>query len=149
MLVRYLKAQAMVLLCGGLVGPIFLAVYFFSGQDELLKWMFWAGLLVTAVDVLVALGLVLAGLFDSGLPRWAGPAGLVVFFALTVVQVYRTPRAVRSESPRPSSTISTSTSVSFRSIDTHTRFCRFSCNANRRAISTSNRPASSSEDFSA
>ena len=57
MLVRYLKAQAMVLLCGGLVGPIFLAVYFFSGQDELLKWMFWAGLLVTAVDVLVALGL--------------------------------------------------------------------------------------------
>lgn len=57
MLVRYLKAQAMVLLCGGLVGPIFLAVYFFSGQDELLKWMFWTGLLVTAVDVLVALGL--------------------------------------------------------------------------------------------
>lgn len=57
MLVRYLKAQAMVLLCGGLVGPIFLAVYFFSGQDELLKWMFWAGLLVTAIDVLVALGL--------------------------------------------------------------------------------------------
>lgn len=57
MLVRYLKAQAMVLLCGGLVGPIFLAVYFFSGQDELLKWMFWAGLLVTAVDALVALGL--------------------------------------------------------------------------------------------
>ena len=57
MLERYLKAQAMVQLCGGLVGPIFLAVYFFSGQDELLKWMFWAGLLVTAVDALVALGL--------------------------------------------------------------------------------------------
>jgi len=57
MLVRYLKAQVMVLLCGGLVGPIFLAVYFYTGQDELLKWMFWAGLLVTAIDVLVALGL--------------------------------------------------------------------------------------------
>ena len=57
MLVRYLKAQALVLLCGGLVGPIFLAVYFFSGQDELMKWMFWTGLLVTAIDVLVALGL--------------------------------------------------------------------------------------------
>ena len=57
MLVRYLKAQAMVLLCGGLVGPIFLAVYFFSGQDELMKWMFWTGLLVTAIDVLVALAL--------------------------------------------------------------------------------------------
>lgn len=57
MLVRYLKAQVMVLLCGGLVGPIFLAVYFYTGQDELLKWMFWTGLLVTAIDVLVALGL--------------------------------------------------------------------------------------------
>lgn len=57
MLVRYLKAQAMVLLCGGLVGPIFLAVYFFSGQAELMKWMFWTGLLVTAIDVLVALAL--------------------------------------------------------------------------------------------
>jgi len=57
MLVRYLKAQAMVLLCGGLVGPIFLAVYFYSGQDELMKWMFWTGLVVTAIDVLVALAL--------------------------------------------------------------------------------------------
>lgn len=57
MLVRYLKAQVMVLLCGGLVGPIFLAVYFYTGQDELMKWMFWTGLLVTAIDVLVALGL--------------------------------------------------------------------------------------------
>jgi len=57
MLVRYLKAQVMVLLCGGLVGPIFLAVYFYTGQSELMKWMFWTGLLVTAIDVLVALGL--------------------------------------------------------------------------------------------
>jgi len=45
----------MVLLCGGLVGPIFLVVFFATGQDALLKWMFWAGLLVTAADVLVAL----------------------------------------------------------------------------------------------
>ncbi len=57
MLLRYLKAQGMVLLCGGLVGPIFLAVYFALGQDSLLKWMFWVGLLITAVDVLVALAL--------------------------------------------------------------------------------------------
>lgn len=54
---RYVKAQLMVLLCGGLVGPIFLAVYFATGQSELMKWMFWTGLLVTAVDVLVALGI--------------------------------------------------------------------------------------------
>ncbi|MDX1875688.1 SHOCT domain-containing protein [Mycolicibacterium sp. 120266] len=57
MLWRYVKAQLMVLLCGGLVGPIFLAVYFATGESDLLKWMFWAGLLVTAADVLIALGL--------------------------------------------------------------------------------------------
>jgi hypothetical protein len=61
MLVRYLKAQFMVLLCGGMVGPIFLAVYFALGAQPLLKWMFWTGLAVTALDVLVALWLVSAG----------------------------------------------------------------------------------------
>ena len=57
MLLRYLKAQGVVLLCGGLVGPIFLAVYFALGREPLLKWMFWVGLVVTAADVLVALAL--------------------------------------------------------------------------------------------
>lgn len=61
MLWRYVKAQAWVLLCGGLVGPIFLAVYFATGQSDLLKWMFWTGLLITAVDVLAALGLATYG----------------------------------------------------------------------------------------
>ena len=57
MLWRYIKAQLMVLLCGGLVGPIFLAVYFATGQDSILKWMFYVGLLITAADVLIALAL--------------------------------------------------------------------------------------------
>lgn len=59
MFARYLKAQLMVLLCGGLVGPIFLAVYFALGAmaRPYLNWMFWVGLLVTALDVLVALAL--------------------------------------------------------------------------------------------
>jgi hypothetical protein len=56
-LLRYLKAQAMVLLCGGLVGPIFLGVYFWTGQEPILKWMFWVGAIVTAIDVLAALAL--------------------------------------------------------------------------------------------
>ena len=43
MLGRYIKSQIMVLICGGLVGPIFLAVYFATGQSGLLKWMFWVG----------------------------------------------------------------------------------------------------------
>lgn len=59
MIKHYLKAQGLVLICGGLVGPIFLIVYFALGQmaRPLLNWMFWAGLLVTAVDVLAALAL--------------------------------------------------------------------------------------------
>lgn len=57
MLARYLKAQLVVLLCGGLVGPIFLVVYFVMGLDSLLQWMFYVGLLITAADVLIALAL--------------------------------------------------------------------------------------------
>jgi Short C-terminal domain len=57
MLWRYIKSQMWVLLCGGLVGPIFLGVYFATGQSSLLKWMFWVGLLITAADVLIALAL--------------------------------------------------------------------------------------------
>jgi pyruvate/2-oxoglutarate dehydrogenase complex dihydrolipoamide acyltransferase (E2) component len=57
---RYLKVQAFVLLCG-IVGPIFLVIYFASGADPLLGWMFWAGLGITALDVLIALGITAAG----------------------------------------------------------------------------------------
>ncbi|KWX59103.1 SHOCT domain-containing protein [Mycobacterium sp. NAZ190054] len=51
---RYVKIQLFVLLCG-IVGPIFLVIYFAAGGDPLLKWMFWTGLLITALDVLIAL----------------------------------------------------------------------------------------------
>jgi hypothetical protein len=54
---RYVKAQLWVLLCGGLVGPIFVAVYFVTGQTTNLKWMFYVGLLLTAADVLIALAI--------------------------------------------------------------------------------------------
>jgi hypothetical protein len=56
-LARYLKAQLVVLLCGGLVGPIFLVVYFALGQLSLLQWMLYVGLLVSVADVLIALWL--------------------------------------------------------------------------------------------
>ena len=71
MLWRYIKAQIMVLLCGGLVGPIFLAVYFATGQSSLLKWMFWVGLLITAADVLIALALANFGAKSAA--KTAGP----------------------------------------------------------------------------
>ena len=57
MLARYLKAQLTVLLFGGIVGPIFLVVYFAIGQQSLLQWMFYVGLLITVADVLIALWL--------------------------------------------------------------------------------------------
>ncbi|KUI16752.1 hypothetical protein AU193_21320 [Mycobacterium sp. GA-1285] len=60
MLWRYIKVQAFVLLCG-IVGPIFLVLYFAMGGDPTLKWMFWTGLLITAADVLIALAITAGG----------------------------------------------------------------------------------------
>ena len=60
MLWRYIKVQAFVLLCG-IVGPIFLGIYFASGAQPIMKWMFWGGLLITALDVLIALGITAMG----------------------------------------------------------------------------------------
>ncbi|MEX3651364.1 MAG: SHOCT domain-containing protein [Mycolicibacterium fortuitum] len=57
---RYLRIQAFVLLCG-IVGPIFLVIYFVSGGDPMMKWMFWMGLLITAIDILIALGITAVG----------------------------------------------------------------------------------------
>jgi hypothetical protein len=56
-LARYLKTQLLVLLCGGLVGPIFLVVYFALGLGSLVSWMFYVGLVITVADVLIALAL--------------------------------------------------------------------------------------------
>ncbi|MET0473839.1 MAG: hypothetical protein ABW001_04285 [Mycobacterium sp.] len=53
---RYVRIQAFVFLCG-IVGPIFLTVYFAAQPDLTIKWMYWAGLFVTAADVLIALGI--------------------------------------------------------------------------------------------
>jgi hypothetical protein len=60
MVKRYLKSQLWVLLCGGLVGPIYLVVYykFMSADDRhYVQWLYWAGWAITVVDVLIALAL--------------------------------------------------------------------------------------------
>ncbi|MFZ1164004.1 SHOCT domain-containing protein [Mycobacterium sp.] len=70
MLARYIKAQLIVLVCGGLVGPIFLITYFAlpgmlgsfgpevdSMARQSTQWLLWAGMLITVADVLVALWL--------------------------------------------------------------------------------------------
>ncbi len=53
---RYLMFQGMMFVFG-IVGPIFLIVYFAAQPDPTLKWMFIWGLVITAVDVLIALAL--------------------------------------------------------------------------------------------
>ncbi|MEH3131844.1 MAG: hypothetical protein PGN27_17995 [Mycolicibacterium neoaurum] len=53
---RYLVIQSMTLVCG-IVGPIFLFVYFAAQPDATIKWMYWAGLFVTVADILIALGI--------------------------------------------------------------------------------------------
>jgi hypothetical protein len=53
---RYVRIQLFVFLCG-IVGPIFLGVYFVSQPEPTLKWMYWTGLFITAADVLIALRL--------------------------------------------------------------------------------------------
>ncbi|WP_409429488.1 SHOCT domain-containing protein [Mycobacterium sp. SMC-11] len=61
MLWRYVKAQLLVLLCGGMVGPIFLIAYYAIGEYEMTQWMYYSGIAITVVDVLVALALTYFG----------------------------------------------------------------------------------------
>ncbi|MCV7432122.1 hypothetical protein [Mycolicibacterium bacteremicum] len=56
---RYLLIQGMTLVCG-IVGPIFLFVYFATQPDATIKWMYWAGLFVTVADILIALAITAA-----------------------------------------------------------------------------------------
>jgi hypothetical protein len=53
---RYLFFQGMMFVFG-IVGPIFLIVYFASQPDPTLKWMYWWGLFITVADILIALSL--------------------------------------------------------------------------------------------
>ena len=82
---RYLKAQLMVLLFGGLVGPIFLAVYFALGPmaRPYLNWMFWVGLLITAIDVLAALALTNYGAKSSARHEVLTQTGVLVLARIT------------------------------------------------------------------
>ncbi|MBX7434505.1 hypothetical protein JDV09_20725 [Mycobacterium sp. Y57] len=50
----YLRIQAMMFVFG-LVGPIFLVVFFAAPPDPEMRWMFWWGLFITAADILIAL----------------------------------------------------------------------------------------------
>ena len=62
---RYLVYQGMMFVFG-IVGPIFLIVYFAAQPDPTLKWMYWFGLFITAADVLIALALTSSGAKSIG-----------------------------------------------------------------------------------
>ena len=62
---RYLVFQGMMFVFG-IVGPIFLIVYFAAQPDPTLKWMYWFGLFITAADVLIALALASSGAKSIG-----------------------------------------------------------------------------------
>ncbi|OBI77004.1 hypothetical protein [Mycobacterium sp. E740] len=53
---RYLMFQGMMFVFG-IVGPIFLVMYFATQPDPTVRWAYWIGLFITAADVLIALGL--------------------------------------------------------------------------------------------
>ena len=53
---RYVVIQLTTLVIG-IVGPVFLFVYFAAQPDPTLKWMYWFGLFITAADVLIALAI--------------------------------------------------------------------------------------------
>jgi len=95
MLARYIRAQIIVLVCGGLVGPIFLITYFVLpgmfgsfGNDvgsmarQSTQWMLWVGLLITIADVLVAVWLANRGAKSS-----AKSAALHQTGVLTMAQI--------------------------------------------------------------
>jgi vacuolar-type H+-ATPase subunit I/STV1 len=54
---RYLVVIQGAMFVFGIVGPIFLIVYFAAQPDPTLKWMCWFGLFITAADVLIALAI--------------------------------------------------------------------------------------------
>jgi len=87
MLGRYLKSQIMVLVCGGLVGPIFLGVYFALGQGTrpYIQWMFWVGLLITAADVLIALALANFGAKSDAKTQMLEASGVLALAQITGV----------------------------------------------------------------
>jgi hypothetical protein len=61
---RYVRIQLMMFVFG-IVGPIFLVLYFTTQPDPAMKWAYWAGLFITAADVLIALALTAASSGDK------------------------------------------------------------------------------------
>ncbi|OBK56564.1 hypothetical protein [Mycobacterium kubicae] len=64
---RYLGIQLMMFIFG-IVGPIFLVMFFASQPDPTVRWAYWAGLFITYGDIVIALALTKATGDDSKRP---------------------------------------------------------------------------------
>jgi hypothetical protein len=53
---RYLVIQLTIFVFG-IIGPIFLAIFFASQPDPSVKWAFWFGLFITYADIMIALAI--------------------------------------------------------------------------------------------
>lgn len=82
---RYLKTQAFILVCG-IVGPLFLAIYFVTGAQPIMKWMLWAGLLITAADVLIALAITGFGSRSKAKTQALEDTGVLALAEVTGIQ---------------------------------------------------------------
>ncbi|OBK22645.1 hypothetical protein [Mycobacterium asiaticum] len=63
---RYLGIQFMIFIFG-IVGPIFLIMFFASQPDPQMRWAFWTGLLITYADIMIALAIT-KGTLDNDKP---------------------------------------------------------------------------------
>lgn len=68
---RYVVIQLMMFVFG-IVGPIFLVMFFLSQPDPTMRWAYWIGLFVTYADVMIALALTAAGEDKPGKRLTAG-----------------------------------------------------------------------------
>lgn len=82
---RYVRIQAFVLLCG-IVGPIFLVIYFASGAQPIMKWMFWGGLLITALDILIALAITSFGARSAAKTQALEQSGVLALAQVVGIQ---------------------------------------------------------------
>ena len=77
----YVRIQLMIFVFG-IVGPIFLIAYFAVQPEPDTKWLYWWGLIITVVDVLIALSITRQSVKDKqterdGVAGRIGPASAI------------------------------------------------------------------------
>jgi hypothetical protein len=89
---RYVRIQLIVFVFG-IVEPIFLIIFFATQPDPSTKWAYWAGLFITAAEVLIALAITMPAtrrnLLLMSASHWPSPS--VGGPAAAINRAHRTP----------------------------------------------------------